>query len=69
LRKYQETNAEIAVQTSEGIFLGTVKHIDPKDKILLLDRVTQVLEDGQRIEHIAPAILPFEMIEDVDLIN
>jgi hypothetical protein len=69
LRKLHEAGAEIAVETSEGILLGNVKHIDAKESILLLDRVTQILEDGQRIEHIAPAIIPFDMIEGISAIT
>lgn len=69
LQKFQETEAEIAVDISHGTFMGTVKHIDSKNKILLLDNVTQVLEDGKRTKHIAPAIIPFKIIEDISLIR
>jgi hypothetical protein len=69
LRTFQETEAEIAVETSNGIYMGTVKHIDSKNNILLLDNVTQVLGGGQRTKLIAPAIIPFEMIEDISIIT
>lgn len=67
LRNFQEKEAEISVETSNGIYMGTVKRIDSKNNILLLDNVTQVSQGGERTILIAPAIIPFEMIEDISL--
>lgn len=69
LQDIQDKEIEVSVETSEGLFMGTVKGVDLKDRILLLEAVTQLMKDKHHIEHIAPVTIPFEMIEDISVIT
>lgn len=69
LQDIQDKEIQVSVKTSEGLFIGTAKEVDPKDRILLLEAATQLMKDKHHIEHIAPVTIPFEMIEDISIVT
>jgi hypothetical protein len=69
LQDIQDKEIEVSIETSEGLFMGTVKEVDLKDRILLLQAATQLMKNKHHIEHIAPVAISFEMIDDISIIT